>query len=57
LNKHNYITTADAVGLVKHYYENKMWLDEYEHLMISVKELEKYENQVEFEKVFLLLVN
>ena len=55
-----YISTYVAMGLIKHFYANKMWLDEYEELMTKVQIVEEidvsaYENKVQFEELFLIL--
>ena len=48
------------MGLVKHFYANNMWLDDYEDLMTKVQLIEEvdvraYENKVQFEELFLIL--
>jgi hypothetical protein len=57
---YTYISTYVAMGLIKHFYANKMWLDEYEELMTKVQIVEEidvrnFENKVQFEELFLIL--
>ena len=42
--------------LIKHYYQNKLWLDEYERMLLEVKNLETYDDKIELEQIFLLFL-